>query len=261
MEIFELLRADEGIRAASAAERLVELHPDSLGARTAFAWIASWKSVHEEAPGLAESTFREAIRLGESSILVRAANADYLAMDERYREALRESDRALEIEPGNVFTRLTRLRTLRNLDPDRAEEYGRSLVEESPEIPDYWNELANVYEALEKYSEQADALMTAEELSPPPHPRGPVAHALAKAGRLDEAEERFKKNVDDHACQWCWFAYAKFLIEHRPERGEDARAALQKVEEMRDQALIEESEIEAWRERLEGTGESPVAEP
>jgi len=260
MEMFDRLPVNDGIRAASAAERLIELHPDSIAARTAMSWIATWQSVHDEVPGLAESAFREAHRLGEDNIRVRAARADYLVMVERYEEALRESDRALEIEPGNRFARLTRLRELRNLDTDRAEAYGRSLVEESLGIPDYWNELANVYEALGKYSEQADALMKAEGLLPPPLPRGPVAHALAKAGRLDEAEERFKRNVTDHNCQWCWFAYAKFLIEHRPERPEDARTALAKVEEMSAQGLIEESEIDAWRERLAGGGESSNGE-
>ncbi len=64
------------------------------------------------------------------------------------------------------------------------------------------------------------------DLNPDGFYRGGLADALVKLGRMDEALINYKKMTRDCGCQLCWFKYAGFLINNRPDKLDEAEKAL-----------------------------------
>jgi tetratricopeptide (TPR) repeat protein len=235
--------------ALAAAKRWVQLRPDSGQAQRLLAVSASAM----RNPGtdeLADTYFREAARLAPGSVLVHGSYGWHLDTRGRAEEALAELDKAARIEPENSFVQATRLKLLAELRPDEAEILGQRLVAEAPDNATYWFHYAGALRKLGKHEAALEAAQTAVRVASKELVwyRGRLADILARCGRLDEAEACHRALLEqrpDSPTFWLW--YAQFLVEKRPERRSDARAALQKCESLNHPPIVPRKVLDELR--------------
>jgi len=88
----------------SIAKQLVSLRPESVQARLLLAWSAyntpATDATRQDLVLLAESNFKEALRLAPGSACAHAGYGNFLMIQGRNQEALAEIQAALAIEPG-----------------------------------------------------------------------------------------------------------------------------------------------------------------
>lgn len=112
----------------------------------------------------------------------------------------------------------------------RGKETG-TLVEENRKNPHYRFWYSDALTTARRPETAVEAAQKAVDLNPDGLYRGRLAAALEAVGRLDEAEEIYNDMLRDHPDRpKYWFWYAKFLVEHHPERVEDLREALSNAE-------------------------------
>jgi pentatricopeptide repeat protein len=124
-----------------------------------------------------------------------------------------------------------RLRLLEKRSPQAAEALARRLLEADPNDARHWWSLASILRALERYPQAVEAAEKAVSLDPDASFQPRLANCLAKAGRLDEAQDVYDEMLrlhPDRPSYWYW--YAEFLCEHHPTRITEARRALENAE-------------------------------
>lgn len=135
--------------------------------------------------------------------------------------------------------------------PEKAEAMARELLEKEPENAQYWFELAGVLRTLDRLDEALEAAQNAVDLAPEQSYRPRLANILAKAGQLDTAEQTYNEMLDEHperAKYWFW--YAEYLNEYRPDRINDAQAALSKAESPDKSWAVPAEELRELRDKL-----------
>ncbi|MFH1739462.1 MAG: ankyrin repeat domain-containing protein [bacterium] len=241
--------------AASTAQDFVRVRSNSVCAHLFLAASAHFAYLENRSRtdlmALAETSYLEALNLAPENAVAHAGYGDFLAQIGRNEDALAEFRAALDIEPDQSYSLVKQIRLLTKSNPEEAATVARWLVREEPENALFWHELAEFLKATGDHEQEIKAIQTWMKLEPETPNRGPLADALARAGRLDEAEKRYRHNLEDHNCAWCWFAYAKFLIQYRGGRADEIHRALEKAEELNKQKrLVPPEEIEKWRKKL-----------
>ena len=242
-------------RKLSTAEEFVRRRPRSVRARLLLAGAAYGKHMADrsdlKAKARAEASYQEALKLDPNHAEAHATYGEFLMTMKRRKEARAELERALELEPDQPFAQVSLLGVLVKLDPARAVALGRRLVGKSPEKADYWTRFASALSEAGKHEEAVEAARTAAKLRPKGLYDAWLARALAKAGRLDEAESIYVKRRDANPRSSArWYAYARFLIERRPVRAAEARKALEKTESLNRPPIVPPEDLEKLREKL-----------
>jgi Tfp pilus assembly protein PilF len=169
------------VRALELDDSLAEAH-SSLGLiRSFYEW--DWTGAEEE--------FRRAVDLGPGNANEHLRYAAYLSRVGRHREAIREMERAREIDPLSLevnnalavthYVARQYDKALRQLHSnlDLADDYYRT----------YWN-LGRCYLEQGRFEEALDALQKARELSGNnPFMTAVLAHAYGRCGQEDRARE------------------------------------------------------------------------
>jgi len=232
----------------SFTRQLAELRPASVQARLFLAWSAqdayTVDPSKDDLAVLAESSFQEAIRLGPNSARAHAGYGDFLMLRQRDKEALAETEAALAIAPGNDLALVNRMVILTRTDPAKAAEVGREMTDKHPKNAHYWFWYAGALLARDRNEEALAAAQKAVEMNPEGLYRGKLAEALARVGRLDEAEACYKRMTVDCGCQRCWVQYAQFLIERRSDKLEEAGKALETAKSKRSRLGVSEDSLE-----------------
>lgn len=220
--------------AVDIAKQLVALRPQSVQARLFLAFSAhqeyAVRSSSKEMLALAESNFKQALTLDPDNASAHAGYGNFLMERKRYEQALKETEAALAIQPDNELALANRVHILTQTDPLKAEEYSRQLVEKDPNNSHWWYWYHRALMTLDRYEEALEAVQKAVDLNPNGFYYGGLANALAKLDRLDDAEPYYKRMTKDCGCQLCWFKYADFLIDHRPDKLDEAEKALDLAE-------------------------------
>ncbi len=256
LDIFEAHNNRKLVPAVEKAQELVRLRPDSAQAHSLLAWSAdaaeAEKQEKERMQEIAKSSYKNSLEIEPDNAYTRTFYAAFLAGIQQKDEGIVELENAAKIDPSIRYTRLLQMDLLIEGNPAQAVELGRRLTETTPGFAKYWFKLAQALQKIGEYDEAVETVRTGIEKHPKRMHRGPLAEALAKAGRIEEAEERYNEILEGHDCSWCWLAYAKFLIEYRPERTDDAAEALDKAEEFnKKKQLVDPADIEKWRQKLD----------
>ena len=167
----------------------------------------------------------------------------------------RKTRRRISQEDRNAF----RLQLLEKASPERAEVYARTLLDAEPNDASCWWHLASILRTLGRHDEAVDAARRAVELRPAGSFRPRLANCLAKADRLEEAQEVYDELLrlhPDRPRYWYW--YAKHLHEYYPDREDEIREALEKAESADGQGWsVSIDEIEQLRQEF-GAGDLVV---
>ena len=95
--------------------------------------------------------------------------------------------------------------------------------------------MAGILRTLGQHEQAVQAASKAVDLYPDSSYRPRLADCLAKAGRLQQAQQTYNEMLTDHPQRpKYWFWYARFLNEYYPQKHEEARQALEKAESASD---------------------------
>ncbi|MBW8041954.1 MAG: tetratricopeptide repeat protein [Planctomycetes bacterium] len=230
MDYIESMWNEDSDKILTVAQQLADLRPKSVQAHLFIAFSAQGiykiDSSRKDLITLAESSFEEALRLQPENARAHAGYGNFLMERERYDQALKETETALAIKPENELALANRVHILTQKNPEKAEELARQLVEKDPNNPHWWFWYRGALTKLGRNEEALDAAQKAVELNPDGFYSGGLAEALFKLGRMDEAQVCYQKMTRDCGCQLCWFKYARFLINNRPDKLDEAEKAL-----------------------------------
>lgn len=208
------------------------------------------KDKDKHAMKLAESSYKEALRLDPENFTANAGYVTFLLGNKRNSEAIVLLNKAIELEPDSPFVLLKLVRIMKDQDPSQAEVYARHLTEKYSANADYWFELSRVLEKTGKHDEEVRTAEKSISLSkdvPYPHRRR-LADALTNTTQFCEAETNFKLLLEDHECAACWFAYAKLLM--KLDRDGDAIKAIEKAESMNHDKVVPPESLVKLRSKL-----------
>ena len=230
VDYIESMLNEDSDKYLAVAQQLVGLRPKSVQARLFLAFSAQGTytidSSRKDLLTLADSNFEEALHLQPDNARAHVGYGNFLMERERYDQALKETETALAIQPDNELALANRVNILTQTEPEKAEELGRKLIEKDPNNPHWWFWYHRALMTLDRYEEALDAAQKAVDLNPDGLYYGGLANALAKLDRLDDAEPYYKRMTKDCGCQQCWFRYARFLIDNRPDKLDEAEKAL-----------------------------------
>jgi tetratricopeptide (TPR) repeat protein len=245
-------------QALEAAQKAVKLNPDGVYRGRLADALAQVGRLDD-----AEKQYKKMTAdCGCQSCWVR--HADFLL--EHREDKLDEARQSVETAEAKTWRRVSEanlknlrikldlapLRLLAEKSPKEAEALGRQMVENSPTNGHYWFEMAGILRTLGKHEAAVEAAQRAVNLSPDASYQPRLANTLAKAGRLDESEQTYKKMLRDHPDRPnYWFWYAKFLQDYHPQRIEDARAAFAKAQSPSPNWSVPAGELESLRVKLE----------
>jgi pentatricopeptide repeat protein len=277
MDYFESLLQKESIEPLETAKHMVRLRPESSYAYFLQA-ISADKQAHEpdaepqqrkassvnsprdceEFLALADSSYQKALQLDPNSVSIRAAYGNFLLQRRRNLQALAETESVLALDPNNELAIINRLILLAQTEPNEAEKYAVRLIDKDPNNPDYWFYYGNALSKLGKNEQALEATQKAISLNPKGGYYGSLADILVKLDRLNEAERNYRKMTKSCGCQRCWYKYARFLVEHRPKKLDQAEKALAKVKAKAYMMRISEEDLALLRLNLTSAKFSPL---
>jgi len=216
------------------AEELVSLRGESAQAHLFVALSAqaahTKDSSRKDLLTMAESNFKEALRLAPDKAHGHIMYGNFLMVHKRYEQALTETESALAIDPNNELAMVSKIIILSEIDLNKAEKVGRELTEKHPTNAHCLFYYSRVLTALGRHEEALEAALKAVDLNPKGLYRGELATAFVHMGRFDEAEVCYERMTHECGCQGCWFHYARFLIEHRQTKLDEAEKAIDTAE-------------------------------
>jgi len=152
---------------------------------------------------------------------------------------------------------MARIRLQARSSVQDAERMTRDCIGRDPNEGYPWWTLADLLRTQGRFHEAVEAAQRAVDLDPNRtrsfEPR--LANCLAKADRLEQAEETYQEMLADHpdrALYWFW--YAEYLVDHRPERVVEARQALDRACDPNSPMPADPNDLARLRRRLTGRG-------
>jgi serine/threonine-protein kinase len=176
---FGLTPPDEaGPKAKAAAQKAVELDDSVAEAHYALAIVRTWTDWDWEG---AETAFRRAIELKPNFADVRAYYSHYLMITQRPEEAIKQMERAMELDPYNALFPLLNSILLEGTDRcEEALDFYRNTLQTAPNDPEVLGGVVRAYYCLGMYEETYEAAVANQT------GRGrPEAVAALEAGYAD----------------------------------------------------------------------------
>jgi pentatricopeptide repeat protein len=235
MDYLEALLNHDTAKSIELARRLTLRRPDSIRAHLMLAHGAAVAVMEPNGPveqfhGLAEASFKRALEIDPNCAHAHAAYANYLVDCRRESEALTHVRSALRLDPNDVLSQVNRLFLLDRIDPVRARSAGEEAVGRDPNNPYFWFYHSTTLLRLDEAELALAAAQRAVDLDPNGLFYSPLADALVKLNRIDEAENAYKRMTESCSCQSCWYTYAMFLVHRRQDRPAEAAEALEQAE-------------------------------
>ena len=234
-----------------AAWEFSKMRPDSVQAHLLLGLASLVKAgdpneTEEKYLDLAEASYKKALQIDPNNAHAYAVYGNFLKKFGRNDEALVQSEAALAIDPND---RLALINKLTLLKPAELKDTAQRLISIDPNDPYFWFYYSSSLRNLGENEKALEAAQKAVAIDPNGKFYGCLADALTKLDRLDEAEPYYRLMTERCGCQSCWVKYASFIVNHRPNKLDEAGKALEKAESMSRGKISKES-INALRLRL-----------
>lgn len=251
MASFAALHAGKWDGAMESARELASLRADSVQAHLLAAFAAAAGADEPNVPGRqvleqAQASYLKAIEADPNDAHTYAIYGNFLATRGQGPESLVQAEKALAIDPNN---RLAQINRLPLLPLAQARQAAEQFIERNPSDPYSWF----YYGALVHRQEPElalEAVQRAVDLNPDGLFDSVKARALAVLGRLDEAEDSYRLMAERCCCQRCWYSYAAFIVDHRPDKLDEAQRALDLAESRSQTRRVSPQEMNELRFRL-----------
>ena len=249
MDCFTAFHEREFENAIALAEKLGRFRDDSVQAHLLAAYAAVAHAGEPNVPRRhfleqAESNLLAAIEVDPNNAHAHAILANFLVTRGQDSRAMAQAEAALALDPNDRLAQTDRLRLL---PYDEARDEGERLLQHDRNDPYCWFYYSLALLHLNEPNEALEAAQHAVDLDPNGLFYDPMADALEMLDRLDEAEGYYKLMTEQCACQRCWYKYAQFLVEHRPDKLDTARQALDNAQAKADMGRVAPQAMEALR--------------
>lgn len=252
MASFAALHAGKWDGAMESARELAGLRADSVQAHllAAFAAVAGAGEPNALSPQVleqAQASYLKAIEADPNDAHAYAIYGNFLAARGQGPESLVQAEKALAIDPNDRLAQVNRLRLLPFAQARQAAE---QFIERNPGDPYSWFYYGNALVHLQEPELALEAVQRAVDLDPDGLFDGVKGAALAALGRLDEAEDCYRLMAERCCCQRCWYRYAAFIVDHRPDKLDEAQRALDLAESRSQTHRVSPQEMNDLRFRL-----------
>ncbi|MBN2182885.1 MAG: tetratricopeptide repeat protein [Sedimentisphaerales bacterium] len=135
--------------------------------------------------------------------------------------------------------------------PQKAEALARKLIKKSPQDGYNFWALAGALREQGRFDDAAEAAGHAVRLCPDCLFRPRLANCLTKAGELEKAEQTYDQMLEmypDRAKYLFW--YAEFLVDNFPDRIDEAKEALGKMETSESRRTVKDEELNPLLEKI-----------
>jgi tetratricopeptide (TPR) repeat protein len=154
-----------------------------------------------------ESFWQQSLRRVPDSAVAHDRLAVYLARNGRAQEALHYLNQARSLDPTDIYVRLHEGVVYHLVgDTTSSVRVLEDVVRERPDLPEGWHALAEVYQALARFQQEAEAMRRVVELRPD---RGEYqnswAEALIRAGSPDTAIPILRRALQQRKPRWSWW--------------------------------------------------------
>lgn len=242
LQLFDSVLTGDTETSCEIVKELCETCPDSYILHILAAWMldSPWDEDH----------YTKAIELAPDRAFPHAVYGNYLLNHDRPKQALRQFQNTVAIDPNHVFALTCKIVALTRTNPAEAEIQARELTGKWPSNGGFWFELSRALRKQQKYEQELPIVRKANEL---PHPdrlehlyRRHLADSLANTENYSQAEEAYKTTLKEHPCARCWSAYTALLIRLGSERANDAKLALDNVKAMNEDESVPRQTIRKY---------------
>ena len=243
-------------KANEAMDELLEIHSDSTYGNLFKAFCLTSMAEKTDVNPLefsnqTENFYKKAIASDADSVLLRTLYTSFLLSHNFYDKALEQAEKAIAIEPNDYVANMSYMAAISKVEPDNAEQFGLTQIEKYPEDSDYQYFYGIALFELEKYEQALEAIEKAIKMNKDGEYFGGLADIYEKLGQLKKAESNYKKMTKVCGCQRCWYKYAKFLTEHRPEKSDKAQEAFEQVKKKEYMLRVSDEEMDELESLLQ----------
>ncbi len=239
LQLFDSVLAEDTETSCKIVKELCETCPDSYILHILAGWML-------DSP-LAEEHYTKAIELAADRAFPHAAYGNYLLIHGKPKNALRQFQSTVAINPNHVFAHTGRIVALTRTNATEAEIQARKLTGKWPTNSGFWFELSRTLRKQRKYEQELPIIRRANELPHPNHLQHlyqrHLADSLANTENYSQAEEAYKITLEEHPCARCWSAYTSLLIRLGAGRANDAKLALDNVKAMNENESVSQEAI------------------
>jgi tetratricopeptide (TPR) repeat protein len=242
LQLFDSFLAKDTETSCEIVKELCEICPDSYILHILAGWML-------DSP-LAEEHYTKAIELATDRAFPHAVYGSYLSNHDRPKQALRQFQSTVAIDPNHVFAHTGRIVALTRTNATEAEIQARKLTGKWPANSGFWFQLSRTLRKQQKYEQELPIIRKANELPHPNHLQHlyqrHLADSLANTENYSQAEEAYKIALKEHPCARCWSAYTALLIRLGSERANDAKLALDSVKAMNEDKSVPQQTIRKY---------------
>jgi len=235
-----------------AAREFSKMRPDSVQAHLLLSLASTVKARDPNEPeekylDLAEASYKKALQIDPNIAQTHAVYGNFLKKFGRNDKALAQSEAALAIDPND---RLALINKLTLLKPAELKDTAQRLISIDPNDPYFWFYYSSSLRNLGENEKALEAAQKAVAIDPNGKFYGCLADALTKLNKVDEAEPYYKLMTERCGCQSCWVKYANFIVNHRPNKLDEAGKALEKAEFLSRTRRVSKENINLLKLRL-----------
>ena len=213
------------------ATDLTKVRPDSVQANILLALSSTINSrdpnvSEDKYLEIADASYKKALQLDPNNAHAQASYSNFLIRTGKTNEALKHCDAALAADPNN---RMALFNKLIVSDATEMKTIAERLLAVEPDNPLVWFYYSEALTGIRENEKALEAAQKAVEIDPNGLFYGRLADAFYGLHKYNEAERYYKLMTEKCGCQSCCFKYAQFLVNHREDKLQEAKHALEKA--------------------------------
>ncbi|MHC5162127.1 MAG: tetratricopeptide repeat protein, partial [Planctomycetota bacterium] len=225
LNYLDTLKPDNATQSQKVIKKVCDKMPDSGLLHIIAGWAFD--------PPQDEQYFQKALETAPNSTLVQSAYGQHLFAYNSPQKAAEQFQIVTERDPNHIFAFHGLLSALVKTDPNAAQILGQQLTQRWGKNAGFHFEYAKAFRAKNKRKDELPMLQKAIELCKegdvPYVYQSYLAASLMANKQYEESEQAYKKLLETHECESCWWSYTSLLLDMGPEKIEQAKEARDKT--------------------------------
>ncbi|MHC5199998.1 MAG: trypsin-like peptidase domain-containing protein, partial [Planctomycetota bacterium] len=208
LNYLDTLKPDNATQSQKVIKKVCDKMPDSGLLHIIAGWAFD--------PPQDEQYFQKALETAPNSTLVQSAYGQHLFAYNSPQKAAEQFQIVTERDPNHIFAFHGLLSALVKTDPNAAQILGQQLTQRWGKNAGFHFEYAKAFRAKNKRKDELPMLQKAIELCKegevPYVYQSYLAASLMANKQYEESEQAYKKLLETHECESCWWSYTSLLL-------------------------------------------------